>query len=928
MSRSSLTLGVSILSLSLAWSPFAQAQQSLPTINVGGARQGNKVVSRGSGGGRTTGRPATVASISGPATGVGTGVAASGDGQGGLDRYAEPKPAPFSRSLPANIPAVIESRTAAQINNTVNWLTPAAAFKYLPSLYIRERFIGDTNAIVSGRTTGLLESANTMVYADNILLSNFLGNGFAYPPRWGMVAPEEISRIDVVYGPFSALYPGNSVGGILSITTRMPDNFEVHARGLGAVQTYSQFGYKDNPLSGNVNILVGDRKGDFRYFVDWNHLDSTSQPLQYAGNAVFPVGGSGTRQGPQFFGGPVGWNVYGYPQAYTAATSITHTVQDLGKVKMSYDVAPLTRATYQAGFWNNMQNSDVSSLIADRNGLPIFNTQSGSVEYWRPGGTGPSQGVSLNPGGVNPGHAGSQHLMQSLQIKRDSGGVFDMDASFSSYNYLRDFSNSSLAYGLLPNNTLSTAPNTNASRVPYLINPTGQNTILTGTYWRTGDARFVYRPEVDLQGKHEVSFGSHTDIYSLNQQQTQTSFWPSNVDIGTRQFNTGKTTLQSLYIQDAWAVNDKLKFIGGARGDWWYAFNGSNAAGGWNSVTNAAAGGRGPLTNITPLASTLAVFPTSSKGGFQPKASVEYKFSPSYETRVSMGRAYRFPTVTELFQSLNTPNSVSINNPNLQPQVSTSWDFTQSWRLVDPMNGLVGLFNPRISLFLEDRWNGIASQGTVNGFGQAQNQVVNINRARFRGIEAVLVMEDVYIKGLGFSGNVTFTDAKILDNASVFTTPQGIWVVPLWSTAYPASFGGPLVNGNQYPGVPRIRMKSVITYAPIKEFEMAFGTRFQTGAFQTLGNIDFNHDACCGSFSSQILFDFKANYKFEKNWTATFGIDNIGSYRYYTGPHPNPQRTFFAGINYDFGGPESKNVAEQVQAGLQSGSQQQTSAFR
>ena len=54
--------------------------------------------------------------------------------------------------------------------------------------------------------------------------------GLSFPPRWGMVIPEEIERVDVMYGPFSAAYPGNSVGAVVAFTTRMPQAFEFHTR--------------------------------------------------------------------------------------------------------------------------------------------------------------------------------------------------------------------------------------------------------------------------------------------------------------------------------------------------------------------------------------------------------------------------------------------------------------------------------------------------------------------------------------------------------------------------------------------------------------------------------------------------------------------------------------------------------------------------
>ncbi len=991
MSRKKIfSLGVSAIALSLVATSYAEAQQNLPTINVGGARRGNKVV-------RST------APTGGQATTVSSATGGQGGGTGGIasDRYSEPAPAPFSRTLPANIPAVVESRTRAEINNSVNFVTMADAFKYLPSLYVRERFPGDTNAIVSGRTTGLLESANTMLYADNILLSNYLGSGFAYPPRWGMVAPEEIERIDVIYGPFSALYPGNSVGGVLTMTTRMPEQFEVHARGLGAVQTYSQYSYSDTPLTGNVNILVGDKFGDsFRVFANYNHLDSTSQPLQYAGNALLPTNNAGfgeakttgawsntNTQGPQFFGGNSFTNVYGYPGVVTAATSITHTVQDLAKVKMSYDVANDTRVYVQSAFWNNMQDSNVQSFIKDKNGIPIYNTQSGDVQIWD-GRAGPGYpnsapaGLSVTPGGVNPGHAGSQHIMNSLQLNRDSGKELDYDLSVSQYNYLRDFSNTAAGYGFLPNNTASnasypgvgdyvmnaprqecnaptpTAPTQTrystecgSSAYAYLINPTGLNTNSSGQYWRTGDARFIYRPNVDIYGKHEISFGGHTDKYSLNTTQYQTANYPSNYNFGVRAYNTGQTSMDGGYIQDAWKINNQWKFIGGLRGDWWRAYNGQNTTGGYTTSNGQAAGycknpstapftcgslganaiaspGAPPFINITPSAATWAGFPNVSKGGFQPKASLEYQITPEWETRGSMGRAYRFPTVAEMFQSLTTPNSATLNNPNLQPQVSTSWDYTNSWRIVDSFNGAIGLLNPRVSFFWEDRWNAIIAQQTINGIGQASTQQMNVNKARMKGLEMELIMRDFLIEGLGFSGSLTLTDAKIQNNNTVISGNQ---VVRLWNTGagsvpnyisnyYPNfGVGGGFVNGYQYPGIPPLRLKSVITYSPTKDWDFAFMTRYQTAAFQTYNNIDWNHDSSFGSYSTQMIFDTKVNYRFEKNWTANFGVNNIGAWKSWVGPHPNPQRMFFAGINYDFGGPEDS---------LKAGSQNQTGAWQ
>lgn len=83
---------------------------------------------------------------------------------------------------------------------------------WLPGPRLRQRYIGDTNAIISGRNAGTLQSARSLVHADGLLLSNFMTNGWNGGPRWGMVAPQSIASVEVLYGPYSALYPGDKQG--------------------------------------------------------------------------------------------------------------------------------------------------------------------------------------------------------------------------------------------------------------------------------------------------------------------------------------------------------------------------------------------------------------------------------------------------------------------------------------------------------------------------------------------------------------------------------------------------------------------------------------------------------------------------------------------------------------------------------------------
>ncbi len=86
-------------------------------------------------------------------------------------------------SLPTQIPTTIEGVTREEIETRINATDSEDALKYLPSLLVRKRYIGDYNhAILSTRASGTGNSARSAVYADGILLSNYLGNGSPTAP--------------------------------------------------------------------------------------------------------------------------------------------------------------------------------------------------------------------------------------------------------------------------------------------------------------------------------------------------------------------------------------------------------------------------------------------------------------------------------------------------------------------------------------------------------------------------------------------------------------------------------------------------------------------------------------------------------------------------------------------------------------------------
>ena len=178
------------------------------------------------------------------------------------------------------LPQETYSITAKQIEDTINLKDPEDAVKYMPSLFVRKRNDGDNQAVLATRTWGLSSSARTLIYYDDLLVSALIGNNNSgASPHWNLISPEAISRIDFLNGPFSAAYPGNSIGGVLLITSKMPDKPFAVAKETVSVMPWNQYGTKDTYVTSQTSAAAGDRKGPVSFLVSANYLNSYQQPL-------------------------------------------------------------------------------------------------------------------------------------------------------------------------------------------------------------------------------------------------------------------------------------------------------------------------------------------------------------------------------------------------------------------------------------------------------------------------------------------------------------------------------------------------------------------------------------------------------------------------------------------------------------------------
>jgi iron complex outermembrane receptor protein len=733
-------------------------------------------------------------------------------------------------AVPANLPATTEGITASQIAETVNSVTTAGVLQYLPSTHVRERFVGDRNGVLVLRVNSSIASAQTVVYADNLLLSNLLNNSFSTAPRWGIVSPNEIDRVDVIYGPFSALYPGNSEGGVVLISTHMPSKFEAQANLDGFTQNFKLY-RTDQAYNGwHGSASVGDKIGDWSFSVAGDHLDNHGQPQTFgAATKATPAGA------PAFTtvsGAYRDIDTAGAPRLITSSIGADHNVQDTGKIKLAYDFSPSVRATYTLGIFQNTTDTSVQPYLTDTAGNPVYNTTaSGATRYVKFSGNPAYYTLS----GTSPGYSESEHFLHGLSLKSSTNGVWDWEAVASLYDESTETSRTATNNGSLYDSGTGA------------VNPKGTLTVGDGTGWWNLDLRGVWRSDGHLSSRHEVSFGAHTDRYQLKSVTYNVPDWLNGNSGPLSGSSYGKTQTEAVYVQDAWKYLPDWTLVSGLRAESWKAFNGSNFG-------------------VTPYRDRTSI-------DFSPKLALSWQASADWLLRGSLGKAVRYPTVGEMFQVFTDSTGTRVNDPNLKPERVVSGELTVERALE---NGLL-----RVSLFQEDKHDALISQ-TDTTVTPTVTSIQNVDTVRTLGIETSFQLVDFGLQGFDLNGSLTYVDSTILKDSR-----------------------NPGLEDTDQPRIPHKRATLVGTYRASERLSFTLAARYSGHQHNSLYNTvqqrysDVNPDVY-GAVSSYTVVDAKMLYKVDRQWTATLGVNNIGSYKYFVNPNPYPQQTVYAGLAYKY----------------------------
>ena len=629
---------------------------------------------------------------------------------------------PGAPALP--MPATRVTTDAERIAATVNAVSVEDTLKYFPSLIVRKRHIGDNFAPIATRTSGLGASARSLIFADGVLLSALIGNNNGNgSPRWTKVTPSEIQSIDVLYGPFSAAYAGNSIGTTVNVTTRMPDKLEARASALVNVQQFDLYQTHQTLPTWQVSGSIGDKFGDLAVLLSATRTDARSQPISFTTftGATQPTGTTGGLPCQSRTGGAL---------RLLGAGGIEHHIQATYKAKAVWDVTPSLKLSYVLGVWTDDTAGDVQSYEQKTAGGVSYATANSGAT------TGFNNAIYARD---------ALHLSHALSLSGKSERL-DWQVIGTLYNYHRDWQlnpSPDTSSAIAGNGFIATRNDLPAA----FAGGVGTIQRQDGTGWATLDARAnLHLGASDAQ---VISIGAHADRETLKAETYTIADWRNSVSLlgQLRSGSYGQTRTVALWAEDAIRLTRALTATLGARQEWWRAWNGSN------------------FSYTSTIKSTI-VQPERTFSGFSPKASLEWHPADGWSARFSAGQAWRMPTVGELYQATTSGRVFFNPNSALLPERARSLELAIEKR---DSQGSV-----RLSLFNEVVRNALISQTTgvtlPDKSVQSIANVQNVGQTRARGVELAVDRRDI-VPTVDLSASLTYADAIVTRND---TTPASV----------------------------------------------------------------------------------------------------------------------------------------------------------
>lgn len=396
-------------------------------------------------------------------------------------------------------------------------------------------------------------------------------------------------------------------------------------------------------------------------------------------------------------------------------------------------------------------------------------------------------GVLDIPGGYNP----YKNSMSTAQINYSKFFENSSDMKVTIYNKMGENSYDSLSGSVIKYKDAGETSDYGAT-LQYTL-PLGNHIITTG-----------------LEGKK--SSAEKIDTYLSNSATITTE---------------GKQDYYAFFGQDEWFVNEKFILNIGARLDYYKNHGGKM----YDEVNNV----------YTDHA-------TKSFNAFSPKIGLVYHLTENTSIRTSIGKAFRAPTVSDLYRDWISYGKVYAGNANLDPETVISYEIGVDQK--------IGNGNIHITAYRSDAEDFIYSIDPLNPLSTNYKEKTNVGEVEIQGIE--------------FEADYAFTDAwKLLANYT-------------YNESKIKKFeANSALEGKYLTYVPKNKASVSIEYMNPNFINIIASGRYVGKRYSD----DMNSES--SAYESYTLYDLKLSRKITKNSQFEVSVDDLfdkGHIEYYNSP--------------------------------------------
>lgn len=365
-----------------------------------------------------------------------------------------------------------------------------------------------------------------------------------------------------------------------------------------------------------------------------------------------------------------------------------------------------------------------------------------------------------------------------------------------------------------------------------IYNKMGENSYDSLVYHATNPTEIEYQDEGETSDygatlQYTLPLGNHiitTGLEGKKSSAERIDTYLSNSDIIATE---GKQDYYAFFGQDEWFVNEKFIVNIGARLDYYKNHDGKM----YDEVN-----------------SVYTDHATKSFNAFSPKIGLVYHLTENTSIRTSIGKAFRAPTVSDLYRDWISYEKVYAGNANLDPETVISYEIGVDQK--------IGNGNIHITAYRSDAEDFIYSIDPLDPSSTNYKEKTNVGEVEIQGIE--------------FEADYAFTDAwKLLANYT-------------YNESKIKKFeANSALEGKYLTYVPKNKASVSIEYMNPNFINIVASGRYVGKRYSD----DMNSES--SAYESYTLYDLKLSRKITKNSQFEVSVDDLfdkGYIEYYNSP--------------------------------------------